>query len=207
MIKEIERKNKSKWNQVSNELRLVWFLKTYLVGVSFPFCVLLALAWAFAWALLLDVIGEITADFPVDLIDLLRCEPIVLANNANWPRRAPAVLSAVNIFCCCTDRLFTCELFNCHDCTPWRDTFNRLPVWLFAFCTDDNDGNIMIGDGLRSILINFNPLKCSTIGFHTRPIHPHIMPTIRITYVLELVEFDRVKFDRLIYLLRFELIG
>lgn len=160
-------------------------IKNYLVGVSFPFCVLLAFAFAFAVALALlrDVIGEITADFPVGLIVLLRCDPMVLANNANWPRRAPAVLSAVNIFCCCTDRLFTCEWFNCHDCTPWRDTFNRLPVWLFAFWTDDNDGNIMIGDGLRSILINFNPLKCSTFVFELidwlnfiRPIHQHAKP-------------------------------
>lgn len=132
----------------------------YLVGVSFPFCVLFALAFAVA---LRDVIGEMTADFPTFLTDLLRLEPIVLANNANWPRRAPAVLSAVNIFCCCTDRLFTCELFNCHECTPWRDTFNLLLGWLLAFWTDDNDGSIMIGDGLLSILINFNPLKCSTV--------------------------------------------
>lgn len=146
---------------------------TYLVGVSFPFCVLLELLDVFdaaaAAALLLDVIGEITADLPATVLTvLLRCcavPPIVLANNANWPRRAPADFKAVNIFCCCTERLFTCELFNCHDCMLWRDTFNRLPVdWLLAFWTDDNDGNIIIGDGLRSILINFKPLKCSTFG-------------------------------------------
>lgn len=138
------------------------FHRTYLVGVSFPFCVLLA--FELLAALLRDVIGDITVDLPAVLTVLLRwcVPPMVLANNANCPRRAPADFRAVNIFCCCTERLFTCELFNCHDCTPWRDTFNRLPVWLLAFWTDDNDGNIMIGDGLRSILINFNPLKCSS---------------------------------------------
>lgn len=149
------------------------WIKIYLGGVSFPLCVLLELlellddAAAAAAALLLDVIGDITADLPVAVLTVLLrwcVAPIELANNANWPRRAPADFNAVNIFCCCTDRLFTCELFNCHDCMLWRDTFNRLPVdWLLAFWTDDNDGNIMIGDGLRSILINFKPLKCSTL--------------------------------------------
>lgn len=84
----------------------------YLVGVSFPFCVLLAFelladavdgdadtdmggeagvaddveaAAAAAAALLRDVIGEMTADLPPGLIVLLRwCgAPIVLANSAN----------------------------------------------------------------------------------------------------------------------------
>lgn len=56
----------------------------YLVGVSFPFCVLLVFALgvrvavpvpaaaAAAAALLRDVIGDITADLPVVLMVLLR---------------------------------------------------------------------------------------------------------------------------------------
>lgn len=142
---------------------ITWILCTHHVGVSFPFCVLLALALALT--LLRDVIGEMTVDLPV-LIALLRrwVPPIVLAKSANWPRRALADLSAVNIFCCCIERLFTCELFNCHDCTPPRANFNRLAGELPAVCTDASDGSIMIGDGLRSILISFNPLKCSTPG-------------------------------------------
>lgn len=133
-----------------------------------PFCVVLLLVEPLLLVLLLllrdDIVDTMADLLAADRTVLVRwcAPPTVLVNNANWPRRAPADFNAVNIFCCCTDRLFTCELFNCHDCILCRDTFIRLFDVVVAFWADDNDGNIIIGDGLRSILINFNPLKCST---------------------------------------------
>lgn len=161
--------------------RLINFeLPVALVSVIFdrsltplPLVVLLAMLLLLLvfWELERDDIGVITVDLPAAFIVLRPCAaPIELANNANWPRRPPAVFNAVITFCCCIDRLFACELFKCHASIAfWRAAFIRVAA-SFAksltsatFCTAASDGKIIIGDGLRSIFINFNPLKCSAI--------------------------------------------